>query len=123
MNNFDLLKERIESYVANIPRNSTVNIFSVLSDLLDYAEDLVENGNDGWVSIDDGLPTHSDQYWVAYHPISNYNPNEKTKELCYCTAHFNEYEKVWSVKDQLLYTQRHCKVLFWQPLPKPSKEQ
>ncbi|AWY19926.1 DUF551 domain-containing protein [Moraxella bovis] len=78
--------------------------------------------NNGWISVDDALPTQSDQYWVAYRPISNYNLNEKTTEICYCTAHFDSYDKIWSVKDELFYTQRRCKVLFWQPLPKPPKE-
>lgn len=78
--------------------------------------------NNGWISVDDELPTQSDQYWVAYRPISNYNPNEKTTEICYCIAHFDSYDKIWSVKDQLFYTQRRCKVLFWQPMPQPPKE-
>ncbi len=78
--------------------------------------------DDKWISVDDKLPTQSDQYWVAYRPISTINPNERTEEICYCTAHFDEFTKEWSVKDQLFYTQRRCKVLFWQPLPQLPKE-
>lgn len=90
--------------------------------VLNYLQEFADNLNNGWISVDDELPTQSDQYWVAYRPISNYNPNEKTTEICYCIAHFDSYDKIWSVKDQLFYTQRRCKVLFWQPLPNPPKE-
>lgn len=56
MNNFDLLKERIESCKDTVPKNPTATAYSVLSDLLDYANDLQENGNDGWINIQK-LPT------------------------------------------------------------------
>lgn len=90
-------------------------------DGLKCVEKFVHECGDGWISVEDKLPTQSDQYWVAYHPKHKDNPNEKT-ELSYCTAHFDEYEKIWCVKDQLFYRQRQCKVLFWQPIPQPPKE-
>ena len=40
MNNFDKLKERIEAYLANIPKDRTADVRSLLADILDYADDL-----------------------------------------------------------------------------------
>ena len=76
----------------------------------------------GWISVNDELPTISDQYWVAYCAVHKTNRSEKL-EFDYCTAHFNEFEKRWYVKDQMFYTQRRCKVVYWQPLPElPQKK-
>lgn len=74
-----------------------------------------------WVSVDDELPSISDQYWVAYNAIHYENKDEEL-EFDYCTAHFNTDEKQWYIKDQLFYKQRQCKVVYWQPLPELPKQ-
>lgn len=71
MGNFDLLKERIEGHLANIPKGSNADARSILADLLDYAEDLQGNasdGGDGWKSIaEDGFPDLEDnRKFVTY---------------------------------------------------------
>ncbi|UZA19171.1 DUF551 domain-containing protein [Moraxella bovis] len=106
MNNFDLLKERIEVYVANIPRNSTATVYSVLSDLLDYADDLKENGNDGWISVDDRLPPLETVVLVYQRPLRYV----LTAEYLGDRYEFSELMP------------NDTRVTHWQPLPNPPKE-
>lgn len=109
MNNFDKLKERIEAYLANIPKDRTADVRSLLADILDYADDLMKNGNDGWISVDDELPS-KDNFYLVY----QFN------------GHKDEYEttiKWFSKKEQnFLEWDFQDEVTHWQYLPRPPKE-
>lgn len=86
MNKFDKLKERIEAYLANIPKDKTADVHSILADLLDYADDIANHDNNNWVSVKKhGLPKENGKYLVY-----NYADDDVwTSDFCVDLDKFN----------------------------------
>lgn len=140
MNNFDLLKQAIKKYIENTPKCSTATVYSVLSDLLDYADGLQENGNDGWISVDNALPNPEQEINFLdreFEPSNFYLIQLKDGYIN--TAYYAticddcEYEDIFisctvSAKDNRYYVEERgfdtytvYEVSYWQPLPNPVR--
>lgn len=82
MNNFELLKDKIEGMIASISKNPTEETtYSVLSDLLEYAEILSDGKDESttWISIKDKQPETYDYVAVLladkYPALGQYSNN------------------------------------------------
>lgn len=111
MNNFDKLKERIEAYLANIPKDRTADVRSILADLLDYADDIENQGSNSWISVDDELPKPFEKVLVYV---------KTPKKVIIGTDSHNPELLEYGVRHSFVATKHE--VTHWQPLPQAPKE-
>lgn len=100
MNSFQILKQEIIECRIRAKSDETVQV-------LNYLQEFAENNlNNGWISVDDGLPSFHDMVLVY-------------GNFCYITTAELSGKGKWDYSELMPYD---SKVTHWQPLPQPPKE-
>lgn len=75
-----------------------------------------EKGQEGWISVGDGLPDCG-QYFATY-----YNPMDSIKKLYVVTIWRGRDGWYWDNSEKEPAEDKTLKVTHWQPLPSPPKQ-